>query len=243
MLKVSTDVQKMTGFRNECGGSDIMCYALSLNNSDFESARYTYGMRVIAGIHRGRNLDAPPGRQTRPILDRVKTALFDWLGSRLAMPGQLPAIRVLDLFCGGGSMGIECLSRGAKSCDFVDQDADAIRCLRANLDALRIGPDARIHQAPAEYVRFPERDDSQFDVIFLDPPYAMSESLEPGGDMMRLLARLGKEIGASPGALLIWRHDAKSRLPDSLPNDWTRIDQRSYGGMTLSIYQFAGGDS
>ncbi|MBI5762560.1 MAG: 16S rRNA (guanine(966)-N(2))-methyltransferase RsmD [Planctomycetes bacterium] len=208
-----------------------------------ESARYTPDMRVIAGIHRGRNLDAPPGRQTRPILDRVKTALFDWLGSRLAMPGELPAIRVLDLFCGGGSMGIECLSRGAKSCAFVDQDAEAIRCLRANLDALRIGPDARIHHAPAEYVRFPERDDSQFDVIFLDPPYAMSESLEPGGDMMRLLERLGKEIGASPGALLIWRHDSKTLLPDSLPNDWTRIDQRSYGGMTLSIYQFAGGDA
>ncbi len=195
-------------------------------------------MRVIAGQHRGRKLDAPPGLETRPILDRVKTALFDCLGSRLAMPGQLPPLHVLDLFCGGGSMGIEALSRGAKSCAFVDQHPDAIRCLRVNLEALRIGPEASIHQAPAGYVRFPERDETRFDLIFLDPPYTMSESLESDGEMMRLLERMGREIRIAPEALLVWRHEYRAIVPDRLPNDWQRIDARTYGGMTLTIYQF-----
>jgi 16S rRNA (guanine966-N2)-methyltransferase len=95
-------------------------------------------MRVVAGQFRGRRLQAPPGETTRPILDRAKVALFDWLGAQLSQPGDLPPIHVLDMFCGAGSLGIEALSRGVASCTFVEKDKEALQSLRMNLAQLGI---------------------------------------------------------------------------------------------------------
>ena len=94
-------------------------------------------MRIIAGTHRGRTLLAPADAETtRPITDRVKENLFN----RLHSLGVLGYGRVLDVFCGTGSMGLEALSRGADHCTFVDRDRDAIDRLQQNLDTLGIAP-------------------------------------------------------------------------------------------------------
>ena len=74
-------------------------------------------MRVVAGQFRGRSLDAPEGLTTRPMTDRAKETLFNILGSRCAMPGELPDFDVLDLFAGTGGLGFVALSRGARSCE------------------------------------------------------------------------------------------------------------------------------
>ncbi|MHC4996742.1 MAG: RsmD family RNA methyltransferase, partial [Planctomycetota bacterium] len=80
-------------------------------------------MRIIAGDHRGRRLLGPEGKNTtRPITDRVKVSLFD----RLAAAGRIEGAVVLDLFSGTGSMGLECLSRGARHVTFVDRDRVAL---------------------------------------------------------------------------------------------------------------------
>ena len=196
-------------------------------------------MRVIAGCYRGQRLQAPDGLNTRPILDRVKVSLFDWLGARLAMPGSLPPLRVLDLFCGGGSLGIEALSRGVAACTFVETDRDAFECLRKNLDQLGVGPAARAIRCPAETVTVSPASGRGFDLIFLDPPYSLSEDLAPGSTMSQVLARLGSRIPVDPEALVIWRHDAAWSVPGDLPNGWRSSERRMWSKMAITLLERA----
>ena len=197
---------------------------------------YYRPMRVIAGQYRHRKLLAPTGLGTRPILDRIKTALFDWLGSRLALPGSLPPMRVLDLFCGGGSLGIEALSRGAVYCAFVEHESEAMRCLLQNLDALHIGPAARFYHGSAENIRIAPPPGGDFDLVFFDPPYVMSKDVGADATAQRVLARLGSDVPVTNDALLVWRHDAAVTLPDEV-SGWTALEHRTWGDMTISLYQ------
>jgi 16S rRNA (guanine966-N2)-methyltransferase len=195
------------------------------------------GMRVIAGLYRGRRLLTPEGAGTRPILDRVKVALFDWLGSRLALPGSLPPLQVLDLFCGGGSLGIESLSRGAAGCVFVDADRQALACLKRNIESLGLEPHARVVAGSAEKLPLKPPTGDGFDLIFLDPPYSLSENLAPGSALHRLLDRLGDSIAATPGALLVWRH------PDTCPAQavtdiWVSVERRTWSRMAVTMFEY-----
>lgn len=193
-------------------------------------------MRVIAGRYRGRRLTAPAGARTRPILDRVKVALFDWLGARLAQPGALPPVNVLDLFCGGGSLGIEALSRGASFCAFVEEDAGAFRCLLQNLDRLGIGPAARAYNCPVESARV-QPPAGAFEIIFLDPPYALSEDASNDSLLGRVFLQLGRQMPVEDEAVLIWRHAARTILPARLPNDWCSMERRTWGKMAVTCLQ------
>src|SRR5215216_7076393 len=123
-------------------------------------------MRVIAGNARGRRLKAPKGREVRPTADRVKEALFSLLAR------DLTGARVLDLFAGTGSLGIEALSRGAAQAVLVDSLAPAAKMIRENLHELGFTERATIWTAPvARTLRSMGRRGEIFDVIFLDPPY------------------------------------------------------------------------
>ena len=92
-------------------------------------------MRVVAGSLRGRPIVAPEGQATRPTTDRVREATFNSLESH----GAIDDAVVADLFAGSGALGIEALSRGARSCTFVERDRDALRSIRSNVDKLGIG--------------------------------------------------------------------------------------------------------
>ena len=85
-------------------------------------------MRIISGKCRGLNLETLSGDNTRPTLDRVKESVFNILGNIFF------DLSVLDLFAGSGALGLEALSRGAKSCDFVDLSKDAIKVIKKNID-------------------------------------------------------------------------------------------------------------
>lgn len=193
-------------------------------------------MRVVAGCYRGRPLIAPPGNATRPILDRVKVGVFDWLGSRLAQPGSLPELNVLDLFCGGGSLGIECLSRGASHCTFVDSSRQAIKVLRQNLETLAISS-CIVLQGPADVLVPPTPPGGEYQLVFLDPPYRLNDDLGPGTVMGRLVDRLSGDIPTSAGALAVWRHDYTQSLPPALPGGWTTIEQRRWGTVAVSFFE------
>jgi 16S rRNA (guanine966-N2)-methyltransferase len=194
-------------------------------------------MRVIAGSYKGRRLRAPRGLETRPILDRVKVALFDWLGARLAEPGRLPPIPVLDLFCGGGSLGIEALSRGAAFCAFVEADRPAFQCLRENLDRLNVGSAARIINGDVQSVHVAAPKAAPFGLVFLDPPYPLSEDVGPASIMGRVLDRLAGDIPVDPGGVVVWRHPANCVVPEVCARGWESSETRRWGTMAVTMFE------
>ena len=121
-------------------------------------------MRVVAGRAKGISLKTPDGNLTRPTADRVKEAMFS------IIQFDLPGARVLDLFGGTGQLGIEALSRGAKSAVFVDAREDACRLIRENLR--RVGMTSEANVIRADYKAYLSGCKQNFDIVLLDPPYA-----------------------------------------------------------------------
>jgi len=121
-------------------------------------------VRIIAGEWRGRPLEAPTGRSTRPTADRTRETLFSMLASRL---GSFADLRVADLYAGSGALGFEALSRGAGSATFVENDAAASAIIKRNADKLKVTDRARIISTSA--VTLPKSE--PFDLILADPPY------------------------------------------------------------------------
>lgn len=172
-------------------------------------------MRVISGSARGRKIEAPPGRGTRPITDRAKEAIFNMVVSL----GGLDGARVLDLYAGSGSFGIESLSRGASHATFVEADRAAAAVLRANLDHLGFADRANVLVAPvATALRsLTPADGPGFDVAFCDPPYAQDP---------------WSELWASVPASLLVGH-AENEI--EVPPPWTEIRRRRYGRAVIVI--------
>ena len=119
-------------------------------------------MRVVGGSARGKQLLVVPGKGTRPILDRVKTALFDILRPRIS------GMRLLDLFAGSGSVGIEALSQGAAHCTFIDLGRDAIATVKKNLESTGFSGSAVVRQTSA--LDFLKTAAGPFDLIYIAPP-------------------------------------------------------------------------
>ncbi len=127
-------------------------------------------MRIIAGMWRGRLLDAPPGVATRPTADRVREALFSMLISRI---GSFEGLRVADLFAGSGALGFEALSRGAASVTFVERDPQAVTAIRAN--GARLGAGDRVTILTASALTLPRAE--PFDLVLADPPYEQGSGI------------------------------------------------------------------
>ena len=121
-------------------------------------------MRVITGSAKGVRLKTPDGLKTRPTSDRVKEAVFS------IVQFEIEGSRFLDLFAGTGQMGIEALSRGAVSAVFVDGWKDACQLVRDNLKLARLSEKAKV--VNSDYLSYLKNCREQFDIIFLDPPYA-----------------------------------------------------------------------
>lgn len=126
-------------------------------------------MRIIAGEFRRQNLFAPRGLKTRPMLDRVREAIFSVLG------GKFKGDRVLDLFAGSGSLGLEAISRGASHCLFIESDAAALEAIHRNVE--KLGVEDRVHVMKTDALRWMDERE-KFDLFFCDPPYKL---LRDGG--------------------------------------------------------------
>jgi 16S rRNA (guanine966-N2)-methyltransferase len=175
-------------------------------------------VRVVAGTHGGRRLVAPPGDGTRPTSDRVREALFSVLGT------SVRDARVLDLFAGSGALGIEALSRGARSAVFVDCAPAAIKSIRANLAALGIA--AEVHLTPARNaLRAAARRGEAYDLVFLDPPYRHAAELGP---------ELSEALPAvlAPGARVVSESNRRERLALAL----ALTEERHYGDTVIRIH-------
>lgn len=122
-------------------------------------------LRIIGGELGGRRLASPPGRGTRPTRAPVREAWFSALGA------ELPGAAVLDLFAGTGALGIEALSRGAESAEFIESDARVYRVLQRNLETLGLGERARSRRIDV-FRRLADIDGRGFDIALADPPYS-----------------------------------------------------------------------
>jgi 16S rRNA (guanine966-N2)-methyltransferase len=128
--------------------------------------------RVIAGLAGGRRLAVPPGTGTRPTSDRAREGLFSTWQSLLG--GPLEGERVLDLYAGSGAIGLEALSRGAGHALLVEADARAAKVIRDNVKSIGL-PGAEVRAGKAEQIVRTAVAGEPYDLVFLDPPYAVSD--------------------------------------------------------------------
>ncbi|MCC6755257.1 MAG: RsmD family RNA methyltransferase [Solirubrobacterales bacterium] len=173
-------------------------------------------MRVISGRLGGRQLLAPKGWQVRPTPERVREAIFSALG-------DLTGMRVLDLYCGTGALGIEAISRGAGSGVLVDRD---VRPALGNVHNLGLESEIELIRAEAtDWIR--SAPDLEFDLIFLDPPYRQAREIA---------TRLDPEIGRvlAPGGRVVTESDRRSPLEfPSLES----VRERQYGRVMVTFHR------
>ena len=186
-------------------------------------------MRIIAGQFRGRRLLPPQTGATRPVSDRVKQSVFDILTP--IIPGAV----VYDCFAGTGSMGLECLSRGASQVSFFEADRGAARRLRANIEALHVQERSTVVTGDLFRWFHDPRTSGATNLVFLDPPYRFLR--ERPQDLQQLARNLAARHLAN-GATIIFRHDSRDEL--ILPS-LTSYDRREYGGMTVDLLRFEAG--
>jgi len=180
-------------------------------------------MRIIAGEFRGRKLLPPEGDVTRPITDRVKQSLFDILTPRI------DGATVYDLFAGTGSMGLECLSRGAALAAFFEADRGALDRLKKNIAVLKLESRAQVIAGDLFKWFSTAVSADRANLIFLDPPYRF---LKEQPEELRQLADALANNHLGDDGLMVFRHDAKDEL--ELPS-LKSIDRREYGGMVLEF--------
>jgi 16S rRNA (guanine966-N2)-methyltransferase len=167
-------------------------------------------VRIVAGEFGGRRLATPKDARVRPTADRVREAWMSILAE--AVPGA----RVVDLYAGSGALGLEALSRGAASVDFVELNPPSLRALEANIAALGVGDRARVHRGDA--LRFAEQlEPGAYDVAFADPPYTRDDA-----------ARLVALFRRTPFARIL---SVEHRAGDRLAGDSTR----RYGDTALTF--------
>lgn len=179
-------------------------------------------MRVITGSARGRKLIALEGNDVRPTTDRVKEGMFS------AIQFELEGAEILDLFSGSGQLGIEALSRGAKSAVFVDNSKKSLDTVKANLEITGFTDKAELYNMNCiDHIKINSR---KFDFIFLDPPYGK-------GILTEILPILGKNLNNN--GKLLCEHEQNLVLPDEISG--LRLKKiYKYGKIKVSLYCLSG---
>ena len=178
-------------------------------------------MRVIAGKYKGRTLTTVPDLSVRPATDRVKSALFNILQSKIHWGNS----NVLDLFAGSGSVGIEALSRGAKKVVFVEKDKNALMFLKNNIS--HVGAENESSVIPGDVTRFLQSSPPKYDVVFADPPY----SIETLASLPTIIFESG--VVATDGILIMEHPTYFEFIPNSL---WEAFDERTYGRTAIPFF-------
>lgn len=178
-------------------------------------------MRVVAGTAKGVSLKTPDGLSTRPTADRVKEALFS------IIQFDIPGAKVLDLFGGSGQLGIEALSRGAKSAVFVDHSPVACKLIEENLKRTKLQEQGRVVRS--DYMSFLKNSREKFDIILLDPPYA-EKFLE---NALNFITEI--DILQTNGIIVAERPVEKELLLNF--SGYSRSRDYKYGSTLLAVYR------
>ncbi|NDZ83058.1 16S rRNA (guanine(966)-N(2))-methyltransferase RsmD [Streptomyces sp. SID10853] len=179
--------------------------------------------RVIAGTAGGRRLAVPPGNGTRPTSDRAREGLFStWE----ALLGTLDAARIADLYAGSGAVGLEALSRGAAHALLVEADARAVATVRDNVRTLGL-PGAEVRTGKAEQIVTGPAPEAPYDVVFLDPPYAVTDD-----DLGEILLTLRAQGWLTGDALVTVERSTRGG-EFKWPGGFEPLRARRYGEATL----------
>lgn len=178
-------------------------------------------LRVIGGDWRGRKLSFPSRVSLRPTTDRVRETLFNWLAPRVE------DAQCLDLFAGSGALGIEALSRGARRCDFVDTDQQAIDAIEQNLQSLGASEQATLRTCQADSML---AGDARWDIIFVDPPFEASLG-------NRLLNRLASSQCLQDDGLVYF--ETRRSAPEKIPEQRYEIyREKTAGDVCFRLLRF-----
>jgi len=178
-------------------------------------------MRVISGKSRGKKLVSLEGLNTRPTLDRVKEALFNIIQFDIVDKD------VLDLFAGSGALGIEAISRGAKSATFCDNSREAIKVIKTNIENTNnINNSTIINKDFIEALEKLEKENKKFDIIFLDPPYKTDFAEKA------IKKIIDSNLLSKEGIIILETDDIKKE--ETIQNEGIEIfDKREYGRVIL----------
>jgi 16S rRNA (guanine966-N2)-methyltransferase len=189
-------------------------------------------MRIITGRFGRRKLLANPGLVTRPITDRIKESLFNFLDDRVV------DAKVADVFAGTGTLGLEALSRGATSVVFYERDRSACDLLFKNIKNLKVSDEVFCWSTDVTRTSFRPKDQEEmlpYDIVFFDPPYKMVKDIKPGHMLYRSLTRLGRPDISSENALLVFRTPQFAEF--ELPPCWALETTLNYSTMDIHWYR------
>jgi 16S rRNA (guanine966-N2)-methyltransferase len=179
-------------------------------------------MRVVAGTARGTRLQVPR-TDLRPSMELVKSAIFS------SLAGLIPGARVLDLFAGTGSLGIEALSRGAASAVFVESDDRAVKTIRRNLEKTHLTGEVFALDIFSYLDRFART--QSFALIIADPPYSKAPGERDFAP--ELLANAALHAAVAPGGVFVLEHLPAAKLD---PGDrWEIIRDKRYGATAVAF--------
>src|SRR5215510_10555153 len=184
-------------------------------------------VRVIAGTLKSRLLKTVSGNATRPTSDRLKETLFNLLQTKIV------GSRFLDCFAGGGSIGIEAISRGAHFVAFIESSPHASKIIRENIASLGLSSSKRyslLNKTVEAGLKILQRTGAKFDIVFLDPPY------EAASEYPRVLEALQQYQIIEDEASIIAEHSKHSKLANQI-GDLVRVRQVNQGDSVLSIYR------
>ena len=173
-------------------------------------------MRIIAGYLKGRIFDSPKARQTHPMADKIRGALFNILG-------DIEGLHVLDAFAGSGAIGFEAISRGAALVTLIESDRVAQKMIVSNIHKLAVGKTAVLMTTSAD--TWLDRYDDKFEIVIADPPYDDLQEVT-----IRRLADRTK-----PGGILALSLPPVANI--NLPSDYRVVITRSYGDAQLRLYR------
>ncbi len=176
-------------------------------------------MRVITGTARGCRLKEPADYKIRPTTDKVKEAIFN------IVQFDIEGREILDLFAGTGQLGIEAISRGAKSVTFIDESRDAIKLVRDNLKSSNTENAARVIQTDA--LSFLQRGE-KFDVIFMDPPY-------DSGVLEKALQNAMAFDILKENGIIVCESEFAQNLPELTP-PYCKMREYKYGKIKITLY-------
>jgi 16S rRNA (guanine(966)-N(2))-methyltransferase RsmD len=183
-------------------------------------------LRVLGGKFRSLQLQSPRGSQTRPTTSMLRKAVFDILQN------SIEGARFLDLFAGSGAMGIEALSRGAQHATFVESHKDALRCIKANLTALKLEKEATVFSYDVfDVLKKLEKKGESFQIIYADPPYHITTIYA------ELLSYLDGSRLLEKGGILFLESLAPAPFKELNLQHLVPIDQRRFG--TSLLHQFS----